>query len=63
MRWSPSGDGAAKSGFPAAGKLLDSRLRDTATAARSVLDCREHDGILGRVGKPIPSRTKQNIKK
>jgi hypothetical protein len=29
------------------------RLRATAPAARSVLDGREHDGILGRGGKPI----------
>jgi hypothetical protein len=29
------------------------RLRATAPAARSVLDGREHDGTLGRVGKPI----------
>ena len=29
------------------------RLRATASAARSVLDRREHDGTLGGVGKPI----------
>src|SRR6266853_2822888 len=28
------------------------RLRATALAARSVLDGREHDGVLGRVGGP-----------
>ena len=28
------------------------RLRATALAARSVLDGREHDGMLGRVGGP-----------
>ena len=39
------------------------RLRATAPAARSVLDGREHDGMLGHVGKPVRSRTKQNIKK
>src|ERR1700693_4227775 len=30
------------------------RLRATASAARSVLDRREHDGMLDRVGTPIP---------
>jgi hypothetical protein len=39
------------------------RLRATAPAARSVLDGREHGGTLSRVGKPVRSRTKQNIKK
>jgi hypothetical protein len=29
------------------------RLRATASAARSVLDGREHGGTLGRVGEPI----------
>jgi hypothetical protein len=29
------------------------RLRATASAARSVLDRREHDGTLGGIGKPI----------
>jgi hypothetical protein len=29
------------------------RLRATASAARSVLDGREHDGMLGRIGEPI----------
>src|ERR1700724_1942566 len=46
-----------------AAAVKDGRLRATAPAARSVLDGREHDGMLGRVGKPIPSRAKQNIKK
>jgi len=36
------------------------RLRATAPAARSVLDGREHDGILNRVGNPIPTHTKQS---
>jgi hypothetical protein len=36
------------------------RLRATAPAARSVLDGREHDGILNRVGKPIHRQTKQS---
>jgi hypothetical protein len=31
------------------------RLRATASAARSVLDGREHGGTLGRVGEPIHS--------
>ena len=39
------------------------RLRATALAARSVLDGREHDGMLGRVGKPIPKLTNRTIKK
>jgi hypothetical protein len=38
-------------------------LVDGSVGADSVLDGREHDGMLGRVGKPIRSRTKQNIKK
>jgi len=33
------------------------RLRATAPAARSVLDGREHGGMLGRVGKPITPPT------
>src|SRR5258708_33901828 len=37
------------------------RLRATASAARSVLDGREHGGTLGRVGEPI--RTNPTIKK
>lgn len=37
------------------------RLRATASAARSVLDGREHGGTLGRVGEPI--RTNRTIKK
>src|SRR5258706_8387717 len=37
------------------------RLRATASAARSVLDGREHGGPLGRVGEPI--RTNRNIQK
>jgi hypothetical protein len=45
------------------------RLRATALAARSVLDGREHDGMLGRVGSQssnspaIKKREKKNIKK
>src|SRR5215472_17701543 len=39
------------------------RLRATALAARSVLDGRKHDGMLGRVGKPIPKLTNRTIKK
>jgi hypothetical protein len=38
------------------------RLRATASAARSVLDGREHDGILNRVGEPISLPNKQAIK-
>jgi len=38
------------------------RLRATASAARSVLDRREHDGTLGCVGKPI-IRAPRTIKK
>src|SRR5258708_35098648 len=37
------------------------RLRATASAARSVLDGREHGGTLGRVGEPI--LTNRTIKK
>src|SRR5712675_1225843 len=37
------------------------RLRATASAARSVLDGCEHDGMLDRVGEPI--RTNRTIKK
>ena len=37
------------------------RLRATASAARSVLDGREHGGTLGRVGEPI--HTNPTIKK
>jgi hypothetical protein len=39
------------------------RLRATALAARSVLDGREHDGMLGRVGEPINTHTNRTIKK
>src|SRR5499425_1016946 len=39
------------------------RLRATALAARSVLDGRKHDGMLARVGKPIPKLTNRTIKK
>ena len=38
------------------------RLRATAPAARSVLDGREHDGIIDRVGVPISLPNKQAIK-
>ena len=38
------------------------RLRATASAARSVLDGREHDGMLDRVGAVIAPPTKQSIK-
>jgi len=37
------------------------RLRATASAARSVLDGREHGGTLSRVGEPI--HTNPTIKK
>ena len=36
------------------------RLRATAPAARSVLDGREHDGMLNRVGEPIPRAPNQS---
>jgi hypothetical protein len=39
------------------------RLRATAPAARSVLDGREHDGRLHRVGAAISLSNKQTIKK
>jgi phosphoserine phosphatase len=39
------------------------RLRATASAARSVLDSREHDGMLRRVGGPIHTNAKPTIKK
>jgi hypothetical protein len=38
------------------------RLRATAPAARSVLDGREHDGILDRVGAVICQSNNQTIK-
>jgi hypothetical protein len=38
------------------------RLRATAPAARSVLDDREHGGMLGRVGKPILAHQTDNQK-
>jgi len=39
------------------------RLRATTSAARSVLDGCEHDGMLDRVGEPIRTHTKRTIKK
>jgi hypothetical protein len=39
------------------------RLRATAPAARSVLDGREHDGILDRVGAVICLSNNQTIKR
>ena len=39
------------------------RLRATASAARSVLDGREHDGMLDRVGAAISLCNKQTIKR
>jgi len=39
------------------------RLRATAPAARSVLDGREHDGRLHRVGAAISRSNKQTIKR
>jgi hypothetical protein len=39
------------------------RLRATATAARSVLDGCEHDGMLSRVGSRLPKLTNRTIKK
>ena len=39
------------------------RLRATASAARSVLDGREHDGMLDRVGAAISPCNKQTIKR
>jgi hypothetical protein len=38
------------------------RLRATAPAARSVLDGREHDGIIDRIGVAISLPNKQAIK-
>jgi hypothetical protein len=38
------------------------RLRATASAARSVLDGREHDGMLGRVGG-LSAAHKSSLKK
>jgi hypothetical protein len=39
------------------------RLRATASAARSVLDGCEHDGMLSRVGSRLPKLTNPTIKK
>jgi type I restriction enzyme M protein len=39
------------------------RLRATASAARSVLDGCEHDGMLSRVGSRLPKLTNRTIKK
>jgi len=39
------------------------RLRATASAARSVLDGCEHDGMLSRVGSRYPKLTNWTIKK
>ena len=39
------------------------RLRATASAARSVLDGCEHDGMLSRVGSRFPKLTSRTIKK
>jgi hypothetical protein len=38
-------------------------LRATASAARSVLDGCEHDGMLSRVGSRLPKLTNRTIKK
>ena len=39
------------------------RLRATASAARSVLDGCEHDGMLSRVGSRLPKLTNRTIKR